>query len=378
MGLMRLPNEVLLDITSYLHTSDIYTLIRTSHDLYNALNNTLYYSDGRHNQADALCHAVKYNRISQVQSSLHGLRTAPRQYHTSPIRPCCHYLITELEWFEPVKVMNFEDELEKPICPVKYDEKEKRWSSCCSSGAYCKHFPRDFWQDFSKHPLYQDGYKIMSILNVQQSLLTAIRGRHFKLVELLLKHGAQTNFYFAEKRKWACHLPFFPRKWYWGIGITEPSLCVAVNSGDVEIVTLLLKYGAQPDLYPPSPLYLAVEKRKFEVIPTLLRHSVRPQGTALKLAVLREDICTVKYLLDEGLDAQEYGSSALYSAQMKGDQQMVDLLESRGAKLACDSFDKEKWAEEDNDGECLYFRQWWYFPETEGIDEDSTEDEGNY
>jgi len=214
-----------------------------------------------------------------------------------------------------------------------------------------------------------------SIINIQNSLIIAIREKYFKLVELLLKHGAQPNFYCAKIAKWACHSPHSARKRYWGIGITEPPLSVAVNAGDVEIVTLLLKHGAQPDLYPPSPLYLAVEKRKFDVIPILLRYRVRPQGSALKLAVLRQDICTVKYLLDQGLDAQEYGSSALYIAQMKDDQEMVDMLESRGAKLAGDSFDKENWAEEDNDGQCPYFRPWWYFPEAEGIIEEFTEDE---
>lgn len=152
-----------------------------------------------------------------------------------------------------------------------------------------------------------------------------------------------------------------------------------MKSGDVDIITLLFEYGAQSDLYLPSPLYLAVKEGKLDVISTLQRYCVPPQGTSLKLGVLRDNIFIVKYLLDEGLDAQEYGSSALYPAQMKGDQEMIDLLESRGAKITGDSFDKEKWAEEDNDGKCHYLSRWWGCPEMAsgigGIEEEITEDE---
>ena len=59
----------------------------------------------------------------------------------------------------------------------------------------------------------------------------------------------------------------------------------------------------------------------------------------------------VRLLLDGGFYVLQYGHAGLYTAKMKGDQDMVDLLESRGATLAAlTDNEKETWAREDGDG----------------------------
>lgn len=106
-----------------------------------------------------------------------------------------------------------------------------------------------------------------------------------------------------------------------------------MQSGYLEVVKLLLERGANSDLYVASPLYRAVEDNQRDIITLLLKYSVGPQTAALKLAVLRGDENMVRFLLDSEFRVREYGCAALYAAKMKGDRDMVGLLESRGATL---------------------------------------------
>jgi ankyrin repeat protein len=73
-----------------------------------------------------------------------------------------------------------------------------------------------------------------------------------------------------------------------------------------------------------------VEDNRCDIIPKLLKSGVRPQETALKLAVLQGDESMVRLLLDGGLRVLEYGYSGLYAAEMNGRVNVVNLLKSRG------------------------------------------------
>ena len=126
----------------------------------------------------------------------------------------------------------------------------------------------------------------------------------------------------------------YTRNWWHRKEVDHPPLFTAVQFGNLEIVKLLLQRGADPERYAPSPLYRAVKDNRRDIIPILLKYGVGPQATALKLAVLHRDESMVRLLLDGGLNVSQYGYTGLYTAEMKGDWDMVNLLKSRGATLA--------------------------------------------
>jgi ankyrin repeat protein len=124
-----------------------------------------------------------------------------------------------------------------------------------------------------------------------------------------------------------------------------------VQYGNLEIVNKLLECGADPQRYTPSPLYRAVEDGRRDLISALLKHDVRSQKAALKLAVLRGDYSMVEFLLSAGLSASEHGHAGLYAAEMKGYEDITTLLKLHGATVdALSEADKMKWATEDKDG----------------------------
>lgn len=65
----------------------------------------------------------------------------------------------------------------------------------------------------------------------------------------------------------------------------------------------------------------------------LLEYGIGSQRTALKLAVPSGDENMLQFLLDGCFKVWEYGCAALYTAKMKGDRGMIELVESRGATL---------------------------------------------
>ncbi|KAH8435171.1 uncharacterized protein LDX57_012800 [Aspergillus melleus] len=133
-------------------------------------------------------------------------------------------------------------------------------------------------------------------------------------------------------------------------GLDQDSLkYVGYKSDMIHLLYSLLLNGGTLDC--PSPLYRAVDDGQREIISLLLEYSVGPQASALKLAVLREDESMIRFLLNNGFNVQEYAHSALFAAKMKGDQNIVGLLESRGATLDLHSNDDEEhWDKEDGDG----------------------------
>jgi ankyrin repeat protein len=186
-------------------------------------------------------------------------------------------------------------------------------------------------------------------MNIQHALVVAIQGGYTDVVVLLLDFGAQVNFYCGSRVQ--CPTPQYTRNRWHSKVVDYSPLFTAVQVGNLELVKLLLRRGADPELYAPSPLYRAVKDDRWDIIPILLKHGVGPQAAALKLAVLHGDKSMVTLLLDGGLNVPQYGYTGLFTAEMKCDWDTFNLLKSCGATLATLSdIDRRDWAKEDGDG----------------------------
>ncbi|KAJ5470426.1 hypothetical protein N7530_007783 [Penicillium desertorum] len=317
MALVQLPTEILWIIAScFCHQRDIYALVRTNRHLYKTLIKFLYCFHGQYKQGAALSFAAEQNLFLQVESLLDGLSAARNQPQAS---------LAAIEATEDK-------------APKMRTRDNERWGP---TDPYC--------EDIFTHPLFQQGYSIPSVVNIQHALVVAIQGGHTKIMAVLLDFGAQANFYYGERVQ--CLITQHTRNRWHSKEFGYPPLFTAVQFGDLELVKLLLQRGADPELYAPSPLYRAVKDDRRDITPVLLEHGVGPQAAALKLAVLHEDESMVRLLLDGGLNVSQYRYAGLYTAKMKGDQDMVDLLESQGATLAAlTDTDKSNWAKEDGDG----------------------------
>lgn len=74
--MLHLPNEILEAIASWLETQrDIYALVRTSRQLRDALNSTLYRRNVEDSGGSALTWAVDYRR---EETAIKAIRAGPR------------------------------------------------------------------------------------------------------------------------------------------------------------------------------------------------------------------------------------------------------------------------------------------------------------
>ncbi|KAJ5209999.1 hypothetical protein N7491_009810 [Penicillium cf. griseofulvum] len=350
MVLPQLPTEILWIIASCLCTQrDIYALIRTNRHLHKIFIKFLYCFHGQYKHGAALSFVAERNLFLQVQSLLDGLNAARNLPPASP------------------GVI----EATADKAPKMYEEEE----DTVLRRTRDRLNPKDpYCQDIFTHPLLQQGYSIPSVMNIQHALVVAIQGGYTKIVAVLLDFGAQANFYCGERAQ--CLIPQHTRNWWHGKEVDYPPLFTAVQCGNLELVKLLLQRGADPELYAPSPLYRAVEDNHRDIIPVLLEHGVVRQATALKLALLHEDESMVRLLLNGGLNVSQYGYTGLYTAKMKGDENMVDLLESQGATLAAlTDVDKENWARKDGDGTRRPIFHRMFISDATEIEEEEEDDE---
>ncbi|KAJ6133675.1 hypothetical protein N7471_008890 [Penicillium samsonianum] len=355
MALAQLPTEILWIIAScFCHQRDIYALVRTNRHLYKTLIKFLYCFHGQYKHGAALSFAAERNLSLQVESLLDGLNAARNQPQAS---------LAAIEATEDKAPKMYEEEEEEEDTVPRRTREIERWGP---TDPYC--------QDIFTHPLFQQGYSIPSVVNIQHALVVAIQGGHTKIVAVLLDFGAQANFYYGERVQ--CLITQHTRNRWHSKEVDYPPLFTAVQFGNLELVKLVLQRGADPELYAPSPLYRAVKDDRRDIIPVLLEHGVGPQATALKLAVLHEDESMVRLLLDGGLNVSQYGYAGLYTAKMKGEQDMVDLLESQGATLAAlTDTDKRNWAKEDGDGTRRPIFHLMFISDETEIEEDEEEDD---
>jgi ankyrin repeat protein len=143
---------------------------------------------------------------------------------------------------------------------------------------------------------------------------------HLDYITFLLDHGANPN---ARAKDNTLTRTIFTMQWFLESGATP--FVRAAQSGDLELLKLLIKHGADPMIktdFGDTALTTAggigwVEGVTYE-------HSIK------------ENAETVKYLLELGLDpnaANNDGRTPLMGAAMKGRNEVIQLLVAHGAKL---------------------------------------------
>jgi len=143
---------------------------------------------------------------------------------------------------------------------------------------------------------------------------------HLEYIKVLLDHGVNVN---ARVRDNTLTRTIFTMQWFFESGAT--AFVRASQSGDTELMKLLLAYGADPSIatdYGDTALTAAAGIGWVEGV--TYEHSTK------------ENLEAVKMLLDLGLDpngANRDGRTPLMGAALKGRNDVVQLLVERGAKL---------------------------------------------
>ena len=161
------------------------------------------------------------------------------------------------------------------------------------------------------------------------ALVLAILNKHNHIIELLLEHGAQVD----DKN--------------WSLILNQSPLIMAVETGDADVVKLLLKHGAKQgievirmlsgrsadvdeiDLPNQPPLVVAVEKGDADVLKLLLEHGAKQGiGWAMKDAIFSKNVEITKMLSECGAQVDEDGfhPPSLVKAVERGDADIVKLL----------------------------------------------------
>ncbi|CAI7625179.1 unnamed protein product [Penicillium manginii] len=348
MGLSQLPTEILWIISSYLsHQSDIYGLLRTNRRLYQELTKCLYYWNAQYYRGSALPVAAELNLLPQLKDLLVGLDLARAKSQSFSQRVLWMYWPTrrkrhmgfgeqdQVRWLIRRKgIKGFEkedqdqDRNQNQDTDEDEDEDKEDYEERRSNEYWERQYERrsdpyreedderrsdPYWQDIFTHPLLSQGYCFLNIINIQHALAIGIQAGHTGVVQALLNFGAEVNFYRGMKK--------------------------------------LLKRGADPQQYMPSPLYRAVEDNNLDMVRILLKLEMRSHKSVLKLAVLRGDYSMVEFLLCNGLNASEHGNNGLYAAEMKGYKDMASLLKLHGATIdTLSDRDRAEWESEDRDG----------------------------
>lgn len=143
---------------------------------------------------------------------------------------------------------------------------------------------------------------------------------HLQFIKFLLEHGANPNLRVKDN---TLTRTIFTMQWFFESGATP--FIRASQSGDTELMKLLLAHGADPKIktdYQDSALTVAAGIGWVEGV--TYEHSAK------------ENVEAVRMLLDLGLDpngANQDGRTPLMGAALKGRNEVVQLLVDRGAKL---------------------------------------------
>jgi ankyrin repeat protein len=143
---------------------------------------------------------------------------------------------------------------------------------------------------------------------------------HLEYIQFLLEHGANPN---ARAKDNTLTRTIFTMQWFFEAGATP--FVRAAQSGDLDLLKLLVKHGADPMLktdFGDTALTAAAGIGWVEGV--TYEHSVK------------ENVETVKYLLELGLDpnaANSDGRTPLMGAALKGRSEVVQILVDHGARL---------------------------------------------
>jgi ankyrin repeat protein len=143
---------------------------------------------------------------------------------------------------------------------------------------------------------------------------------HLEFINVLLDHGANPN---LRSKDDTLTRTIFTMQWFFEAGATP--FVRAAQSGDVELMKVLLKHGADPKIptdFGDTALSTAAGIGWVEGV--TYEHSVK------------DNLEAVKMLLDLGLDpnsANRDGRTPLMGAALKGRNDVVQILVDKGAKL---------------------------------------------
>ncbi|XP_054431424.1 ankyrin repeat and SOCS box protein 3 isoform X2 [Pteronotus mesoamericanus] len=131
------------------------------------------------------------------------------------------------------------------------------------------------------------------------------------------------------------------------------ALHFAASRGHWKIVQILLEAGADPNattLEETTPLFLAVENGRIDVLRLLLRHGANVNGShsmcgwnALHQATFQENAEIIKLLLKRGANKEcqdDFGITPLFVAAQYGKLESLSILISSGANVNCQALDK--------------------------------------
>src|SRR5437667_7735963 len=143
---------------------------------------------------------------------------------------------------------------------------------------------------------------------------------HLEFIKFLLDHGADPN---ARVKDNTLTRTIFTMQWFFESGATP--FVRAAQSGDRDLMKLLLQHGADPKIptdFGDTALAAAAGIGWVEGV--TYEHSVK------------ENVEAIKMLLDRGLDpnaTNRDGRTPLMGAALKGRSEVVQMLFDRGAKL---------------------------------------------
>jgi ankyrin repeat protein len=143
---------------------------------------------------------------------------------------------------------------------------------------------------------------------------------HLEIITLLLEKGANPN---ARVRENTLTRTIFTMQWFFEDGAT--AFARAAESSDTELMTLLLKHGADP----------TIPTANGDTALTLAGGIGWVEGVTYERS-RQENVEAVRMLLDLGLDpngANIEGRTPLMGAALKGRNDVVRLLVERGARL---------------------------------------------
>jgi ankyrin repeat protein len=282
----ELPIELLLYITEYLsNQSDINAFVQTNWNLYRLLHFFLCRYNVRHHQSSALLWAARNGDAHLVTKLLNaGANIAALEL---PIETD-HDIFTDVSKIESPLLLAAQG---GHIAILKSMLSETRPGQACSPA------------------------QLRTVIH------WAILSRDRELVELMIHHKA----------------PLDPAGEEWE---ALSALSAAVVSKDESIIRRMLSIGAWngPNEL-PCPIARAIDTGQPHVAKLLLDHGIRLcTDTGLCFIASRNDTITLQHMIDCGLDLSIDGHTALFTAIMDGQYEMVEFLIEKGANphLVCE------------------------------------------
>lgn len=256
MPLLKLPNELLLHVTSYFsYESDINSLAQTTRRLYHLLNPYLYRHNVRQGKSSALKWALQYSHVTVARKMLKEGALLSEYLHED-------WEPLAVAWiFGPdaaVKILQEEGDKEVPV-------REGGHQIDCLSMVLVHHpevmlrFLMSVGRMFPREIQMGDGFSSLLMSD-------AIIYENFEVVEFLAEH-----------------FPGIINEGYENVS-SKPPVAQAAFQGRKEMVRFLLNVGADPNIaavFGETSLYYAVKNSDIDTIQLLLDNGARADPRVL-------------------------------------------------------------------------------------------------